>query len=145
LSTIAVVLAALASGCGTAGIGKTYPVRGAVTIDGQPLVAKTTIVLFTPDDSRGNSSPFEPASTVDENGIYTLTTKGRNGAPPGWYKVVVTARSEALVQRPQASGLSRPVTQSLLPARYGQPGTSGLSIEVVENPAPSAYDLNLAQ
>jgi hypothetical protein len=32
-----------------------------------------------------------------------------------------------------------------MPARYGQEKTSGLSLEVVENPAPGAYDLKLTK
>ena len=46
---------------------------------------------FKPDRSKGNQTPFEPVGVVDEQGIYTVTTKGKDGAPPGWYKVLVSA------------------------------------------------------
>jgi hypothetical protein len=76
---------------------------------------------------------------------YTLTTKGKKGAPPGWYKVIVTAREEAAPVHPKLPKQHRPAARSLLPAKYGQVETSGLSVEVVENPAPGAYDLKLSK
>jgi hypothetical protein len=132
------------AGCGDAsGVGPTFPVSGKVTLNGAPLTAASTIVLFKPDTAKGNTSPVEPTGTVDADGNYTLTTKGKKGAPPGWYKVIVTAREEAPPVHPKTPKPHRPVSKSLLPAKYGQGQTSGLSIEVVEDPAPGAYDLKL--
>lgn len=134
------------SGCSDkSGVGPTFPVTGKVTINNVPLAATSTVVLFRPDASKGNTSPFEPAGTVDADGNYTLTTKGKKGAPPGWYRVVVTARGEAAPRHPKSPKQHRPVAQSLVPARYGQAQTSGLSVEVVEDPAPGAYDLKLSK
>src|SRR5262249_7571299 len=110
-----------------------------------PLTAKSTIVLFKPDASKGNTSPFEPTGTVDADGNYTLKTKGKNGAPLGWYKVVVTAHEESPPQHPKSPQKHRPVVKTLVPARYGQEKTSDLSIEVVENPTRGAYDLKLTK
>jgi hypothetical protein len=149
--TLPLFLAALlvgvpASGCGdSSGVGRTVPVIGKVTLDNVPLTSKTTIVLFKPDASRGNTSPFEPTGTVDAEGNYKLTTKGKNGAPPGWYKVVVTAREDAEPVHPKTRQPHRPVARSLLSVKYGKAETSGLSLEVVENPAPAAYDLKLSK
>ena len=139
----ALLLGFSALGCGDdSGVGKTFPVAGKVTINNVPLTARSTIVLFKPDASKGNSSTFEPSGTVDGEGNYTLQTKGKRGAPPGWYKVVVTAREESPPAHPK-SPRHRPVARSLAPAKYGQANTSDLSIEVVENPPPGAYDLKL--
>ncbi len=144
LTTLLLTIPAL--GCGDdSGVGKTVPVSGKVFLEDTPWTAKTTIVLFKPDTSKGNTSPFEPTGTVDAAGTYTLTTKGKNGAPPGWYKVIVTAREEAAPEHAKLPKQHRPVARSLLPAKYGQAETSGLSIEVVENPAPGAYDLKLSK
>jgi hypothetical protein len=118
-------------------------VSGKISFLNEPLVAKNTIVLLKPDASRGNTSPFEPTGTVDETGVYTLRTDGKAGAPPGWYKVVVVARDDAPVVHPQAKQNHRPVSKSLVPAKYGQEKTTDLVIEVVENPTPGAYDLKL--
>jgi hypothetical protein len=135
----------LTSGCGDdSGVGKTFPVAGRITINQEPLTAKSTVVLFKPDASKGNTSSFEPIGTVDEEGIYTLVTKGKKGAPPGWYKVVVTATESSPVHPNNPQG-HHPVAQSLVPAKYGHEKTSDLSIEVVENPQPDAYDLKLAK
>lgn len=141
----ALLLTIPALGCGDASdVGRTFPVSGKITFDNEPLTAKTTIVLFKPDASKGNTSTFEPSGTVDAEGNYKLATQGKNGAPPGWYQVVVTAREDAAPVHPQ-NPKHRPVAKSLLPAKYGQPKTSGLAIEVVETPAPGAYDLKLSK
>jgi hypothetical protein len=133
----------LASGCGDdSGVGKTYPVTGKITINETPLTATSTVVLFKPDAAKGNTSTFEPTGTVDEEGVYTLLTKGKKGAPPGWYKVVVTATETAPVHPNSPQG-HHPVAQSIVPAKYGLEKTTDLSIEVVENAPPDAYDLKL--
>lgn len=141
----ALTLGCLAQGCGdSSGVGPTFPVSGKVTLNNEPVTAKTTIVLFKPDASKGNTSLYEPTGTVDAEGNYKLTTKGKNGAPAGWYKVIVTAREEAAPAHPKGPKQHRPVSKSLLPAKYGRPETAGLSIEVVENPVPGTYDLKLS-
>jgi hypothetical protein len=137
--------ALLAAGCGDAsGVGATYPVSGTVTISGEPLVAETAMLLFKPDASRGNLSPFEPAGTLDAQGRYALSTNGKKGAPPGWYKVVVTATTTE-AGLPKGQRRARPRPKSLVPAKYGQATTTDLAVEVVEAPAPGAYDLKLTR
>jgi hypothetical protein len=114
---VAVTLAA--SGCGDAsGVGKTFPVAGRITLDGEPLTAASTVVLFKPDAAKGNASPWEPTGTVDGQGNYTLHTKGKRGAPPGWYKVVVTAF------KAQADAVKGPRTQFPPPSPWSRPGTA---------------------
>lgn len=138
------LLIGLSSGCGDGGrVGPTFPVSGKITFMNEPLVAKNTIVQLKPDASKGNTSPFEPTGTVDESGTYTLRTEGKKGAPSGWYKVVVVSRDDAPVVHPKAQQDHRPVSKSLVPAKYGQEKTTDLVIEVVETPAPGAYDLKL--
>jgi hypothetical protein len=143
LSPLALLAGILMLGCGdNSGVGPTFPVAGKVTLQNAPFSAKHTVIMFKPDASRGNSSLFTPSGTVDADGNYTLKTKGKNGAPPGWYKVVVSARDETPPEHPKTPK-HRPVVKSLLPARYGQEKTTDLSIEVVENPATGTYDLKL--
>jgi hypothetical protein len=134
-----------AAGCNdAAGIGKTYPVSGTVTVKNEPLTAQTTMILFKPDAAKGNTSAFEPAGTVNKEGKYTLITKGRKGAPPGWYLVTVTATAPAELDTKHGPA-HHPVPRSLVPAKYGQAKTTDLSVEVVEKPAPGAYDLKLSR
>lgn len=138
------LFAFLACGCAdTSGVGKTFPVAGKVTLDDQPVTAASTIVLFKPDPARGNTSPFEPTASVDGQGNYTLSTKGKSGAPPGWYKVVVTA-TEPRGADEKGPRNHRPGPRSLLPAVYGQAATTTVAFEVVESPAPGAYDVKLS-
>ncbi len=142
-SLAALVPLLLAAGCDSSGVGKTYPVSGKVTLDGKPLTAATTIILFKPDAAKGNSSPFEPTGTVDDQGNYTLVTSGKKGAPPGAYKVVVTATEPPKDEGRRSPKHKRPGGQTLLPSRYGQAATTTVAIEVVETPPPGAYDIKL--
>src|SRR5262245_1420068 len=123
------VLALLPSGCGDGGVGKTYRVSGTVTINGKPLVAKSAVVLFKPNAARSNTSSFEPTATVDSSGNYTLYTKTKRGAPPGWYKVTVTAVVDS-TDPPKGALTKRPLPRSLVPAKYGQEKTTPIEIEV---------------
>lgn len=143
----AVFCALLASGCGDdSGVGTTYPVRGKVSINNEPLKASTTVILFKPNVERGNKTPFEPAGAVDQDGNYSLATKGRQGAPPGWYKVIVTATAMPSERGPgKGSSAHRPTPKSLVPAKYGQAKTTPLEIEVVESPSAGAYDLKVTR
>ncbi|HTK76115.1 MAG TPA: hypothetical protein VL371_12705 [Gemmataceae bacterium] len=133
------------SGCGdNSGVGPTFPVTGTITINGQPLIAQTAMVLFKPDASRGNLGHFDPAGALDGQGHYVLSTAGKTGAPPGWYKVVVTATATD-VSVPPGKRRDHPHPKSLVAAKYGQAATTTLSVEVVESPAAGAYDLKLTQ
>jgi hypothetical protein len=135
----------LVLGCDKSDVGQTFPVRGMVRLQGEPLTAKSTAILFKPDVGRGNHSPFEPAGTVDRAGQYKLTTRGKPGAPPGWYKVIVTAY-EAPPEHPKGTRRGgRPVATSLVAAKYGLAETTPLAVEVVAEPKPGAYDLTLSK
>jgi hypothetical protein len=147
--TAILVLPVAAGGCDNSGVGVTYPVVGRVTLDGKPLAAKLGTVLFEPDASRGNRSPYKPVGEIDPDGNYRLMTQGKPGtapkagAPPGWYKVIVTALKDDPKHPSGMHRSQRPVAQSLVPARYGQAATTDLTVEVVEGPAEGAYDLKL--
>ena len=135
-------LAALALfGCGDDGVGKTHPVGGKVLLDGKAVKVKSGYVMFKPDAQKGNPTKFEPTGQIDPDGSYVLYTQTRRGAPPGWYKVIVTASGDP--PGPTKGGKSRPVAGSLVPAKYGQEKTTPLSVEVVASPGAGAYDLNV--
>jgi hypothetical protein len=137
---VALLVALLAAGCGG---GNTHPVSGTVTIDGTPLAARNGLVTFVPDKAKGNVTQDEPAGTVDDRGRYTLYTNGRRGAPPGWYKVVVTGLADAPTAAAKGPLTQRPVPKSAVPARYGRAETTPLEVEVVASPTAGAYDLTL--
>jgi hypothetical protein len=141
---ILMTLLSLTPGCDSSGVGKTYPVAGAVTLGGQPLAAETAMILFVPDGSKGNNGRFQPSGSVGSDGRYELYTNGKQGAPPGWYHVVVTAY-DGRPEHPQGPHRRRPVARSLVPAKYGTAETTDLVVEVVPSPAPNAYDFGLVR
>jgi hypothetical protein len=120
------------SGCG--GIPGAVQVEGKVTAGGQPLT--TGYVIFYPDPDKGNLSQEEPRAEIDTQGNYQLLTGIEPGVKPGWYKVAVTAADQIDPNNPY-------FTNWLIPEKYIDPRTSGLALEVVENPPPGAYDLKL--
>jgi hypothetical protein len=126
------------AGCGdSSGIGKTVPVNGKVTVDGQPVKAGT--VSFRPDKSKGNASKHEPSGEIDAQGNFKLATGKKDGAPPGWYRVAIMAGEPVEVGNlsGQAKWYANP--------KYATADTSGLAVEVVENPAAGAYDFKLSK
>lgn len=96
------------------------PVRGVVTLDGDPLPRGN--VQFIPDTDRGNGGPTATA-TIGPDGSYTLATAGEEGAMVGWHKVRILSQ-----QPPKDETDTDP--PSLIPLRYTRPEQSGLSYEV---------------
>jgi hypothetical protein len=142
-ATIAGLLVLPALGCGDSKGPKTFPVVGKITVDNEPLHVQKATVVFKPDASKGNQTPYEPVGNVDPDGTYMLVTAGKKGAPPGWYKVIVTAYEAP--ESEERKFLAPARYQLLVNRKYGSEKTSGLAIEVVENPAPGAYDLRLSK
>jgi hypothetical protein len=128
----------LASGCGSN--GDLLPVSGTVTLDGQPLKAGS--VQFQPDASRNKSQDIPAGKIVD--GKYEMSTRGKKGAPPGWYKVVVRADQFSGDNAPKRGGTVE-APKSLISLKYANAATTPLSKEVVANPAPDAYDLQVTK
>ena len=107
-------------------------VSGKATVDGQPLNSRLITILFAPD--KGNPLKKIPSAAVDENGNYTMSTGATGGVPLGWYKVHVHWDSK------NANGQPCPVHP-----RFLESGLTTLSIEVVPNPQPGAYDLKFTR
>jgi hypothetical protein len=137
LRIVAVLLALGAAGCGD-DVGPRHPVEGQVLLNGKPAKGLTGSVLFVPDLARGNLSPIRAGGQIDAVGRYRLSTKGRSGAPAGWYKVVVNAV-------PAGTGDREVVKRPVINLRYMAEKATPLSIEVVANPAPGSYDLKVTR
>jgi hypothetical protein len=117
----------------TAGCGERITeVTGKATVDGKPLNSKACTIMFAPD--RDNKIQRIPSAPLDDNGVFRVQTGADNGVPLGWYKVYVSFDARA------AGGKPPPFH-----ARFLKPETSPFSIEVVEKPAPGAYDLPLSE
>jgi hypothetical protein len=121
----------------SAGSEKLTPVVGKVTVNGAPLAIGG--VTFHPDAQKGNTSPHIPVGTLDAQGNYKLMTATKEGAPPGWYKVTVSAQEPIDPKNPYAP------PKHLINPKFSDPSTSGLEVEVVTGPSAGAYDLKLAK
>jgi hypothetical protein len=126
-------------------LGKSAVVRGRVMVGDAPL--HTGIVTFQPDASKGNSSHHQPTAPISDKGTYELFTVGKGAAPLGWYKVMVSAYEldADIAKRARTPGEEGRVARSLINRKYEDLKTTPLSIEVVEKPAPGAYDLKLTK
>jgi hypothetical protein len=126
------LLAVALASAGCAGEPKRVPVKGKLMVKGKALPAG--LVVFIPDADKGNASPGELRARSDEKGVYELSTDGKPGAPPGWYRVTVWAMKEPNVAKPP---------EWLAHSRYTDPRTSGLAVEVKEDAPAGAYDFDL--
>ena len=101
----------------------TYPARGQVFFEGKP--AAGAIIRF--QSIATEDHPWtKPSGDVDDSGDFVVSTyRSNDGLPAGEYKV-------AIVWLPK--GYIGPVEKgNKLPARYADPATSGLTVEVKES------------
>jgi hypothetical protein len=119
-----------------AGCGPRYvPVSGTVTLDGKPLSGG--VLVFSPDAAKGNSARISCSGPV-KDGRYTLETSGilradsGAGAPLGWYKVTLITD---LPGQPKVE----------VNPKYRNVEQTPLSKEVVNNPEPGHYDIQLVK
>lgn len=132
-------IACVTSGCGSASDGpKVSPVSGVITVDGAPLPKAG--VAFHPDTAKGNTAKYLPAGTADDKGRYELVTATKQGAPPGWYKVVVSAPVPA-----RTGGEAPKVGPPPFNAKYADPATTDLNIEVKDGAASGSYDVKVTK
>jgi hypothetical protein len=142
LSSRSAVLAVgllFAAGCGSS--LKLIPVSGKVTLDGQPLSGGQ--VTFAPLETSSTGEPDSkqppaPVGTIDSSGNYKVYTNGKEGAPAGKYKAVVTPSMVPM-------GDSKGPPSVPFDKKYSSPKDSPLAIEVVEGAAPGAYDLKMTK
>lgn len=146
-STRVLLLAAvLVIGCGKSGDPsrpKTVPVSGTVTLKGQPVAGAQ--LVFQPDGSNPGAT-----GATDADGKYTLMTfQSGDGAVPGQYKVSIT-KNESVASGsgpsidpktggmtsdyvPPTPGAKPAEAKNLLPPKYAQASTSGLTATVKES------------
>ena len=139
-SFLSVVFLCPAIGCSSQS-PKMYPVSGEVSIQGEPMQAGS--VTLHPDGSRGNRS-LEIAGGQVNSGKYQIFTGERRGAPPGFYKVLVISTNFS-GDNPPPMGPTAQMPRSLIDPKYGQPGQTPLALEVVAEPDPGAYDLEVTK
>jgi hypothetical protein len=115
------VLALALVGCGEAG-PVCHPVRGQVVQNGRPL-AEAMVVLHPANEGEVSQRPIAYADAEGEFAVTTL--KSGDGAPAGRYHITVELRAPRLAGEETIRD-----GKNLLPARFSDPATSGLSYEV---------------
>ena len=119
---LAAISALLLVGC-SHGPEPTYPVRGVVALDGQPLDGGT--ILFELAKPPEGGQRYTARGTVDAEGRYQLSTFGESdGAVAGRHRVVVFAKIAVMVDEHYGS------RKSVIPMKYQAPETTDLLYDV---------------
>jgi hypothetical protein len=117
IQRIALAIALIASCLGCGSDSSMAPVRGKVTLNGQPIAEGAIATL--PKAGRGAQGKIT-------NGKFVLgTDTGSDGALVGTHQVAVIAQ-----EKPSGAGPEAKAGKLLVPQRYTDPTTSGLTIEV---------------
>ncbi len=116
-------------------IEKTVPAEGVLTWQGEPL--ENYMVTFYPKDGKRPA-----AAKTDEEGRFTLGTNGPNdGAVPGSHSVTVVYVGPEIQQEPgKEEPYTPPPPKVTIPAKYGDPKTTDLTLEV---PAKGSDSLDI--
>lgn len=112
------------------------PVSGRVFVNGRPL--DRGLVTYFPDSSKGNTFDIAPRGEVQNDGSYSLKTRGEPGAPAGWYRVSVFATRTPPPENPGGW-----VPDWIVDEKYVRPASTDLLVEVREPLASGRYDLRV--
>lgn len=121
---------------------KTEGVTGVVTYNGEPLADAT--VKFIPTDGTGSQS-YGKTNEKGEYKLQTLLGAADAGTTPGEYKVTVdcieTVETGNMIEE---NGETKPetVAESLIPAKYNNAETSGLTATVAPGDNTINFDLS---
>ena len=130
---ILLTVAVVAAGCGRGHELPTAPDSGQVTIDGTPIPKGQ--LIFAPEQGRAATGIIQP------DGTFVLSTYGDgDGAIVGRHTITVI--SGETVEGADPYDLDSPV-RWLVPERYRNPATSGLSFQV-RNDRPNVVKLELS-
>jgi hypothetical protein len=131
--TLVICLVSLGCSGGSEKLPPMAPVAGKVMLDNQPLGAGQVTLMPEAQTKVGLS-----AGTIDADGSFKIFTAGKEGAPLGKYKVMV---SPSMVPTGDTTkgGMAKPT----FAAKYFDVRQTPLKIEVTENHGP--YDLKVTK
>jgi len=122
LVPVVAILAAALVGCGKAG-PSLVPVKGTITVDGQP--AEGAVLIFHPAGGKGSIA----SAAADTNGAFVITSNGTAGVVAGSYKVTATWPDPA--KKPKVTlGSSPEDAPDLLEGRYVSVDKSPTTVEI---------------
>lgn len=147
LVTVGIVLA----GCSKSSRPPTYRVTGTVTLKGTPVAGAT--ITFVPTGQEGEAA----SAITDADGKYALSTwEAGDGARPGEYRVKVSKQEQATVDPSKMvqnltieeeqkiyveAKKAPPPAKRLIPAKYEDDQTSGLTHTVDKK--PTTFDIKI--
>jgi len=140
LCLVALAMLAVLPACSKA--IKTEGVTGVITYNGEPLADAT--VKFIPTDATGSQS-YGKTNEKGEYKLQTLLGAADAGTTPGEYKVTVdcitTVETGNMIEE---NGEEKPetVAESLIPAKYNNAETSGLTATVAPGDNTINFDLS---
>lgn len=133
------------AGCGDGRPSLVQP-TGTVTLDGEPV--EGAIVSFLPVAEESDSYQRPSSGITDASGKFTLMTYAKgDGLPEGQYAVGIQKR-EVVGELPPNYNDETPEAfnvryRLVIPRKYGDPKTSGLTAEVSsEGIEPAAFELD---
>lgn len=131
-----VITTAGSVGCEHKAVETLFPVTGRITLDGQPLPRGS--LTLRPELAENNW--HQPTGMIGDEGHFIVYTNGREGVPPGTYRVVVFVTEATSTE----NGAARPgMPRSLVPQRYNNPDETPLRVQVVAQSSDKTYDLEL--
>jgi len=135
---IAIALAGLA-GCDRG--PQLVPASGKLTLRSKPV--PNADIVFVPD---AGGAPV--IGRTGESGEFTLNTNGEEGAYVGTYKVAVTAvKLKKEVSETEALSMTNEQIAAnhvaVVPVKYNNTISSGLTATVTEDPASNTFELDL--
>ncbi len=136
---LGVIISLVAAGCDSG--PKLVPASGTVTLKNKPIPAAD--VIFVPE---AGGAPV--IGRTDEQGQFSLTTDGKLGAYAGAYKVALTAvRQKREVDEAEAVTMTNAQIaanhESLIPIKFNNTISSGLTATVSDNPAENEFTFQL--
>jgi hypothetical protein len=139
LGLVALAMLAVLPACSKA--IKTEGVTGVVTYNGEPLADAT--VKFIPTDATGSQS-YGRTNEKGEYKLQTLLGAADAGTTPGDYVVTfdcIEAVETGNMLEENGEEVAETIAKSLIPGRYNNPETSGLTATVVQGANTFDFDL----
>lgn len=131
LSTVSFTLCLIFSGCGKRDLGPRAPVKGKITVAGEPLTTgQVVFILMPPDPQNEKFERVQSLADIQEDGSYEM--RPEDGVVLGRHKVTVFINKKLV-----------PSNKAPFASKYSKRKESDLIVEVTRNPQPGAYDLNL--
>ena len=126
-------------GCGRSGFD-TVAVKGRVTYEGEPLVGGL-VIFYAVDRTQGHPAK----ARIAPDGTFVVKTLSNTpGLVPGEYKVAVLLQKLPMYGSTPEQIAAAAANKMVLPERFADPETSGLSFTVQPGQGTQTYNIDLS-